>query len=108
MNFLKEESDKKKLNLSSFPNRADEVKVHDDRSSPEGGVVLPGGAGNCLGLGEMKCEQQEYLSSVSGVLRLVNIVIVQVKDVAGGFCPDHQKLKNLLDEVSIGHCTNSL
>ena len=56
----------------------------------------------------MKCEQKEYLSSVSGVLRLINIVIVQVKDVAGGFCPDHQKLKNLLDEVSIGHCTNSL
>ena len=98
----------KKLNLSSFPNRADEVKVHDDCSSPEGGVVLPGGAGNCLGLGEMKCEQKEYLSSVSGVLRLINIVIVQVKDVAGGFCPDHQKLKNFLDEVSIGHCTDSL
>ena len=39
------------MNLSSFPNRADEVKVHDDCSSPEGGVVLPGGAGNPLGLG---------------------------------------------------------
>ena len=88
--------------IQSFANRADEVKVHDDGSFPERGVVLPRGARDRFELKVLTIRRQnqffsvrkkQYLCTVKEreILFLfhflVNLFIIDVEDVARGLVP---------------------
>ena len=84
--------------IQSFANRADEVKVHDDGSFPERGVVLPRGARDRFELKVLTIRRQnqffsvrkkQYLCTVKEreILFLVNLFIIEVEDVARGLVP---------------------